>query len=228
MLSVLAGRPDLADVTPPAAPLRVGLAMAPPVQGVRLDGEHRRATEETARALSAAGHSLQLFRFPTPTWAALAALGRWFAGTLDDAERLDRTKLGRRIRVHAAIGARARRHIRPEQRERFRTAVQRAVFDRFDVVLTPTLAQPPIAATAWGERGWLANMQANIRFAPYAAPWNLAGYPGIAVPAGIHRRAGTPLSVQLVTTLDGEGQLLSLAAQLEEQNPWQRLAPGLD
>jgi amidase len=100
------------------------------------------------------------------------------------------------------------------------------VFDRFDVLLTPTLAQPPIAAGRWGERGWLANVLANTRYAPYPAPWNLAGYPAASVPAGIHRGTGTPLSVQLVTTPDGESRLLSLAAELEELRPWQRLAPG--
>src|SRR6476619_7478170 len=36
MLSVLASRPELAAVTPQTAPLRIGLALAPPVQGVRL------------------------------------------------------------------------------------------------------------------------------------------------------------------------------------------------
>jgi amidase len=100
------------------------------------------------------------------------------------------------------------------------------VFDRVDVLLTPTLAQPPIAAARWGERGWLANILANLRYAPYAAPWNLAGYPAAAVPAGTHRGTGTPLSVQIVTTPeDGESRLLSLAAQLEELRPWQRRAP---
>jgi amidase len=226
VLSVLAGRPELAAVTPQTAPLRIGLALAPPVQGVRLDAEHRRATEETAQALRAAGHTVEELRVPTPTWAARAALQRWFAGTLDDAEQLDRARLERRVRVHARLGSLSRRFIHDAQRQRVRDLLATTVFDRFDVLLTPTLAQPPITAGRWGERGWLANVLANTRYAPYPAPWNLAGYPAASVPAGIHRGTGTPLSVQLVTTPDGESRLLSLAAALEELRPWQRLAPG--
>jgi amidase len=227
VLSVLASRPELATVTPHTTPLRIGLALAPPVQGVRLDAEHKRATEESAQALRAAGHTVEELRVPTPTWAALAALQRWFAGTLDDAEQLDRARLERRVRVHARLGSLSRRFIDDGQRQRMRDMLGTTVFDRIDVLLTPTLAQPPIAAGRWGERGWLANVAANTRFAPYPAPWNLAGYPAAAVPAGIHRGTGTPLSVQLVTTPDGgESRLLSLAATLEELRPWQRLAPG--
>jgi amidase len=226
VLSVLASRPELASVPRQPAPLRIGLALAPPVQGVRLDAEHRRATEETAETLRTAGHTVQEVKLPTPTWAALAALERWFAGTLDDAELLDRAQLERRVRVHAALGARSRRFITEGQRQRMHDVLGATVFDRVDMLLTPTLAQPPIAAARWGERGWLANAVANARFAPYAAPWNLAGYPAAAVPAGTHRGTGTPLSVQLVTTPDdGESRLLSIAAQLEELRPWQRLAP---
>ena len=227
VLSVLASRPELAVVTPQTASLRIGLALAPPVQGVRLDAEHRRATEETAEALREAGHTVEALRVPTPTWAALAALERWFAGTLDDAELLDRATLERRVRVHAGLGARSRRFIDNKQRQRVRDLLAATVFDRIDVLLTPTLARPPIAALRWGQKGWLANMLANTRYAPYPAVWNLAGYPAAAVPAGVHRGTGTPLSVQLVTTPDGgESRLLSLAGQLEELRPWQRLAPG--
>ena len=58
-------------------------------------------------------------------------------------------------------------------------------------------AQSPIAAQQWGEGRWLASVLANARYAPFAAPWNLAGWPAMVVPAGVHPN-GTPLSVQLV------------------------------
>jgi amidase len=58
-----------------------------------------------------------------------------------------------------------------------------------------------------------------------AAPWNLAGWPAIAVPAGLHPN-GTPLSVQLVARPGGESLLLSIAAQLEQLRPWARTAPA--
>jgi amidase len=91
------------------------------------------------------------------------------------------------------------------------------------VLVTPALAQPPIAAKAWSRRGWLTNVLVNARYAPFAAPWNLAGWPAMSVPAGLDPR-GLPLAVQLVAPPGGEAQLLAIAAQLQQLRPWPRLA----
>jgi amidase len=45
----------------------------------------------------------------------------------------------------------------------------------------------------------------------------------MSVPAGLDPR-GLPLAVQLVAPPGGEGQLLALAAQLEQLRPWPRVA----
>jgi len=81
-----------------------------------------------------------------------------------------------------------------------------------------------LAAKRWGEAGWLANLWANTHYAPFAAPWNLAGWPAMAVPAGQHPN-GMPLSIQLVGRAGTEATLLAVAAQLERLRPWTRLAP---
>jgi amidase len=75
----------------------------------------------------------------------------------------------------------------------------------------------------WSQRGWVANVVSNARYAPFAAPWNLAGWPAMAVPAGLDPRE-LPLSVQLVAKPGGEAQLLALAGQLEQLRPWPRVA----
>ena len=49
-------------------------------------------------------------------------------------------------------------------------------------------------------------MLSNTRYAPFAAPWNLAGWPAMTVPAG-WIRDGMPLAVQLVAKPGGEAQL---------------------
>jgi amidase len=99
-------------------------------------------------------------------------------------------------------------------------------FADLDVLITPTLAAPPIEAARWGQRSWPRVFAANARYAPYAAPWNHAGYPAATVPAGVHPHTGTPLAVQLVAPDGGEKMLLSVAALLERLAPWPRLAPG--
>jgi amidase len=163
---------------------------------------------------------------PYPTRTALAALVRWFAGTELDAQLLeDRSRIERRTRVHASLGRAALKAGLPrESGRRHWQQVAERFFAEHDVLVTPALAQRPLAAVPWGQRGWLANVTANSRYAPFAAPWNLAGWPAAALPAGTHP-AGTPLSVQLVARPGSEQLLLQVAAQLEQLRPWPRLAP---
>jgi amidase len=96
-------------------------------------------------------------------------------------------------------------------------------FADHDVLLTPALAHPPLEAKPWSQRGWLTNLLNNARYAPFCAPWNLAGWPAMTVPAGLDPR-GLPVAVQLVTTPSNEARLLSVAAQLERLRPWPRVA----
>jgi amidase len=150
---------------------------------------------------------------------------RWFAGTELDARTLvDRSKLQPRTRRHAALGRAALRAglPKPAGRTHWQHKAEQFFADR-DVLITPALAQPPKPAKAWGDRGWLANIWSDSHYAPFAAPWNLAGWPAMAVPAGLHPN-GTPLSVQLVARPGGEALLLGLAATLERLRPWQLTA----
>lgn len=225
MLSVLAGRPELATVNEPPR-VRVALSTKVFVPGVSVDKHWAAGARESADLLRAAGHTVVTANPPYGQRTSPSSVVRWMAGTELEARLLaDRTKLEPRIRRHAALGRMALRLGLPRDkgRERWQRVAER-FFDDHDVLLTPTLAQPPIAARAWGQRGWSASMIANVRYAPFCAPWNLAGWPAIAVPAGMHPN-GTPLSVQLVARPGGEALLLSLAGELEQLRPWPRTAP---
>jgi amidase len=155
-------------------------------------------------------------------------LVRWMTGTELDARLLaDRDQLATSVRRHARVGSLALRIglPRPNGRRRWQDRAGRFMAD-FDVLVTPALARPPIAAKAWSQRGWLTNLLTNMRFAPFAAPWNLAGWPAMSVPAGLDPD-GLPLAVQLVAQPGGERLLLSLADQLERLRPWPRVAQSL-
>ena len=145
---------------------------------------------------------------------------------MDSAHFADRSKLEPRTRRHADIGARLMKAGYPK--EAGRIAWQKraeSFFGDHDVLVTPGLAQSPISAQRWSEKGWLANLLADARYAPFGAPWNLAAFPAMAVPAG-EGRDGLPRSVQLVARPGGEALLLSVSAQLELLRPWRRLAPA--
>ena len=230
LLSVMAGRPELASPLEPSQPLRIAIAAGEPSPLVSLDPEWRRGLTETADALRAAGHIVTEVTFPyDPNPVPL--LVRWFAGTATDAAMLDAAKLERRVRVHARLGRLARRAglVRDAPVDRLRTRVH-GFFADYDLLLTPTLAQPGPLAGNWHERGWWANILSNIRYAPYPSTWNLLGWPAASIPAGWHATAQVPLAVQIVAEprSDGRGEalILSLATQIERLRPWPRVASG--
>ncbi|MBI4539915.1 MAG: amidase [Gemmatimonadetes bacterium] len=225
VLSVLAECPELREPAPPERPLRVAVSTRSPMRGVNAGPEVRSATIETARLLAGAGHHVEAADPPYPIRSAVAILARWTAGAARETDGLDPARLEPRTRRHAQLGRIAERLglIKPGDREAWR-ALLGSFFASCDVLLTPALATPPIRAEAWGRRSWSANLIANARFAPFTAPWNFAGYPAAAVPAGLHPD-GTPLSVQLVAPPGGEALVLSVAKQLEMLRPWRRHAP---
>lgn len=118
----------------------------------------------------------------------------------------------------------------------------------YDLFLTPTLATPPLlvgatttspvlqrvarlvskarAGKLMGLSGILDDLiQESLGWVPYTQLANLTGRPAISVP--LHwTDAGLPLGVQFVGTIGSDGDLLRLAAQLEEARPWAHRHPA--
>jgi amidase len=225
LLSVMADRPVLATI-PDAGRLRIAVSTHAPAPFTPVDRQWGAAARETGALLQANGHRVTSARPPYGQLTAFSEIVRWVAGTELDARLLaDPSELEPRTRRHAQLGRAALRLGLPRERGRSRwQAAAERFFADYDVLVTPALAQSPIEAAAWGQRSWLANVMANVRYAPFAAPWNLAGWPAMVVPAGLHTN-GMPMSVQLVAPPGWEGLLLSIARQLETLRPWPRTAP---
>jgi aspartyl-tRNA(Asn)/glutamyl-tRNA(Gln) amidotransferase subunit A len=96
------------------------------------------------------------------------------------------------------------------------------LFERFDVIATPTMTAPPkpldaegsIATEAYGE--WAAPLY----------PFNLSGHPAISVPAGF-TADGLPVGLQMVGPWFGEQRLLDVATVLEQIHDWPAQRPPI-
>ena len=103
-----------------------------------------------------------------------------------------------------------------------------ALFRRFDVLVSPTLSRPALAAdhdpfqpiTIGGEAA------GSIRGAwyPYTFPFNLSGHPAVSLPCG-WSSDGLPIGLQIVGPWYGDRRVLALAAHLERERPCARPIP---
>lgn len=98
----------------------------------------------------------------------------------------------------------------------------------FDLLLTPTTAQPPPELghmTSPPDTPFAGFMRA-APFGAYTSAFNLSGQPGISLP--LHWTAdGLPAGAQLVAASGREDLLLQVAAQLEQAAPWADTRPPL-
>jgi amidase len=120
-------------------------------------------------------------------------------------------------------------------------------FEQYDVLLTPTLAEPPFVigsrqsssgkqflmnlVARTNARGLLKALKAieplaeqAFNFTPYTVPFNVTGQPAMSVP--LHwNEAGLPIGMQFVGKMGMEATLFRLAGQLESSQPWKERFP---
>ena len=92
----------------------------------------------------------------------------------------------------------------------------------WDVALTPTLTQPPLALGTLDPQcpDIAATFAAMVGFSSFAAIQNSTGQPAISLP--LHWNAqGLPIGTQLIGRFGEEAVLLQLAMQLEAADPWE-------
>jgi amidase len=233
--------------------LRIAYTAASPI-GTEVHAEAKAAVENAANLLRSLGHDVEEAA-PEIDGAALAksflhmyfgqvaatvAQARATGAKHDDFELLSRllATLGDAI----SAGALTTQLLKWNE---FARALAR-FHQRYDMLLTPTLAHPPIrhgqgdpsAAEQTllnlrdriGLLGLLARAglldttidkiaRDNLQYVPFTQLANLTGTPAMSVP--LHWTAnGLPLGVQFVARMGEEARLLQLAHQLETAQPW--------
>jgi Asp-tRNA(Asn)/Glu-tRNA(Gln) amidotransferase A subunit family amidase len=103
-----------------------------------------------------------------------------------------------------------------------------AFFDRYDLLLTPTLAMAPFPISNTYPPTEVAGQSVDTPTAwfPFTFPFNLTGNPAITVPAG-WTRSGLPVGLQIVARRNEEALLFRAAAAFEAARPWADRRPDL-
>ncbi|HEY7207223.1 MAG TPA: amidase [Gaiellaceae bacterium] len=213
-------RPFAEEPGRPVGRLRVALCVTPPVD-VPVDPVCAEAARSAARLLEALGHDVVEAEPPWSSeellprflcvWASLTALWSPVRDSVEPINRAliedsDATTATELALATVGLQAHARRVV--------------AFWNDVDVVLTPTLALPPVPV-GWafeGEEDPRAQFGRLIFFTPFTPLVNVTGQPAISLP--LAESDGLPIGVQLIGPPAGDALLLRLAAQLEEARPW--------
>lgn len=102
----------------------------------------------------------------------------------------------------------------------------RRLFEKYDLLLTPTVACPPfavgldnpaeIAGTPVPPYGWI----------PFTYPFNMTGQPAASVPCGF-TRDGLPVGLQIVGRRFDDAAVVRASAAFERARPWAQHRPPL-
>lgn len=224
MLSVMAARPDLATVGTPDRRLKIAVSTLPPLRGIHVQREAKEVVLDVADKLAREGHRVMPDDPPYNASARTSAIARWFAGAIEDAQGIDDAQLEKRTRAHLRAGALAMKMglVKDAQAQKWHQRVA-PFFDKYDLVLMPTVAGTALDVGPWKERSWLRNVWTSLNFAPFTGLWNFAPFPAASIPGG--SADGLPLGVQIVGPPEAEGLILSLSKEIERLKPWPRHAP---
>jgi amidase len=98
---------------------------------------------------------------------------------------------------------------------------------KYDVLLTPTLASPPLKTGVITGESSVQKLQDKVtNYAAYTQIANTAGLPAMSVP--LHwNEDGLPIGVHFTGSFGDESTLFRLAGQLERARPWKDKQPKL-
>jgi amidase len=205
-------------------PLRVVALADPPVPGVDLHPDCRAAFDGAAALLRELGHEVDEMALPvdesarqafSAVWSVMAAV--WPVAPHDEKLLMPLTRdlrtAGGKVSGPRFAGA----------LHTFRMLGQLiadALLTSYDVILTPTLAQPPaLVGSLRDDTDPKAEFDAMTAFTPFTPLYNATGQPAVSVP--LHwTPAGLPIGVMFGGRYGDEATLVSLSAQLERARPW--------
>ena len=220
--------------------LRIGLMTSAPAALAEVHPDCAAAARAAAHALEAHGHHVEEAYPPgldDPAYEPMFMV-RWASGvaTLVDYWGL---RLGRPLTpddvepVTWALAETGRGHSAAEYLTSvgYAQLVNRHVigwWQDYDLLLTPTMAQPPAPIGAIGDGSTdddpMEPMRRAIAYGVFTAGFNSTGQPAISLPLG-QGDEGLPIGVQLVSDLGREDLLIRVASQLEQSDPWAERRP---
>ena len=234
-------RPFVDEVGAGPGKLRIGLMKRTPQGKTPLHQDCVNAVEETGRLLESLGHAVEeshpaaldeidftrhfLDLIAANAAATIEQLGRQFGRkmTAEDFEPWTWSFVTSSARISVADYLIGLQWLQVWSRR-----VASWWSDGFDLLLTPTIAEPPVVLGTVGmvPDNPRAGFDRVTNLIPFTPPFNVTGQPAISVPL-CWNAAGLPIGIQLVAELGREDLLIQVASQLEQAQPWRERKPSV-
>ena len=231
-------RPYLEEVGRDPGRLQVAL-LTESTNGTEVDPLCVSAAEESGQWLESLGHAVERIQLKVDREgladSSQVAMGANLLATLedqarqkgrclgpDDVEHFTWLSIGRARERTAEDYARAIRGLHATGRQ------VDAWFEKFDVILSPTLGAPPqkLGVLSLANPNLEQMLPAVLQSVGFTQVFNASGHPAMSVPL-VWSPDGLPIGVQIAGRFGDEGTLFQLASQLEAERPWaDRRPPG--
>jgi aspartyl-tRNA(Asn)/glutamyl-tRNA(Gln) amidotransferase subunit A len=203
--------------TRPLAGTRIASLPAPP--DVELHDDVAAGVEAAAAACARLGATV--LRPAPPAFAALGDFGAILHGEaaayhVRHAERADRYRpFLREVLAHARESASLPRYLAAQEARAGLVAEWEAWMDaeRLDLMLQATVTDPAPPRIL----GYAASAPAPDPWILLTFTWDMAGFPVVALPAGIGARSGLPVGVSLIARRGAEAPLVGAAINVQER-----------
>jgi aspartyl-tRNA(Asn)/glutamyl-tRNA(Gln) amidotransferase subunit A len=241
MLRVMAG-PDPADRTALEAEpadytgrLRDGVrglrvAWSPDLGGLRVDPEVAAVARQAALAFSELGCTVEEVN---PGFADSREMIRcmWNAHEAGNygqylAEWRERMDPGLVASIEDGLRYSAAEYVAMRGRKLAYWDSVRPLFDRSDLLLTPTVSVPALEVGRLNPPGWPDHPWDWFDWASFSYPFNFTGQPAATVPAGF-TPAGMPVGLQIVGRPFADLTVLQASAAFEQARPWADKRPTI-
>jgi amidase len=232
-------RPYRDEVGADPGRLRIGLMTHNPLGTGDVDREVIAATEDAARLCESLGHVIE-HEYPKQIEDPQLVgqfTAMWDAGLVDEITSAERaigaTASGDDLEPLTWTMAESGRNVTAQQLLDALHALEQVTYatapwwNEFDLLLTPTLAEPPVLlGTFVNDDVPILGFIRAAQFAPFCAGFNMTGQPAISVPLGMSGD-GLPIGAHFVAAYGREDVLIRLAAQLEAAAPWADRTPTI-
>jgi aspartyl-tRNA(Asn)/glutamyl-tRNA(Gln) amidotransferase subunit A len=197
--------------------------LSPTLGYARVQKEVMAKVEEALKSFEDIGHKVELWDKSLPdageAWSHLVNCELY--GMLHRSLDRNRKDMGRTL-VQALDQARSSSLSELIEAQKVRNELNRILwelFEKFDVLMTPTMPTEPFAAKGPPPTEIEGHPIPLLGATPFTYPFNLSGHPAASVRAGTTNK-GLPVGLQIIGPHHRDDLVLQVAHMFEQMRPW--------